>query len=648
MARFPGNRRLLAFQANLGGHGSLKPGEQERLSKVNRLITEVQEASKTVRTDLNRLRLHARRLVEDADEEARAEQGNLAVPRKVYRFLYFLEARAIQRQRNTQQSHGVFHQATFRQWKRKLYSNVRARINNFRKDFKHRLEIAEARVSNEDINLGLRDDEEGRMGNLQFLKAEGEPFGITGVDRELRLRRQCDLQPSASRVLKEPSRETGRHARRSNEYKRLKNARKRANKSARKQGTSEVDDTASASSSMIPSALVRQREESPEPVDDAASVSSSVIPSASCSQREESPELSPPASPSPLGLATDSKETLHVFVFKLIGQTQTLLAETKKPYSFASAPQAGEEPDLLLKCEWCGQDNLPMDMLCVACRKLLPIEGIDLEGLKAKFGFREATVLQVDESEDEQMGQTEVDFSLPTPEPPAGSTAPHSKLDLSKLIHWRDGVLNSRANKHHFAEATKGIPLDTWMKLEDTQVTEQTATAVWLFHNIEHLTPPVKVTDLLPTKGGWFYTDVTFSAGDPDFPTFDDPQVAYHGCSIDSAAKILRGTGLRTGVCVTSGKEGIYCERKNRVQCCMGYATHSLAGNVVAACIMELCVDRSKGTSIHSQWVQPEGSVLITGIYTHVVPLTSLFKPGYFGWYRLHNSIFTLLPNMKF
>ena len=249
-------------------------------------------------------------------------------------------------------------------------------------------------------------------------------------------------------------------------------------------------------------------------------------------------------------------------------------------------------------------------------------------------------------SENERMGQTDEKFSLPRPTPPAGSTARHSSLNLARLVHWRDGVMNTRGNNNLFIEATKDFSWDKWVELAETKATEHVSISVWRFHGIVHTTPPVKVANLLPTSGGWFYTDLAASPRDPRVLFFKDPQVAYHGCSLDSAARILKGAGLRTGVSTTGGKPGIYCERARRVSSCMTYATHTLAGNVVASCVFQLCVDRSVGTSVNKQWVQPEGSVLITGLYTHVVPLTCLFAKGYFGWYCLHSSIFTLLPLM--
>jgi len=61
---------------------------------------------------------------------------------------------------------------------------------------------------------------------------------------------------------------------------------------------------------------------------------------------------------------------------------------------------------------------------------------------------------------------------------------------------------------------------------------------------------------------------------------------------------------------------------------------------ILAAVILELCVDRSRGATIHHQWVQPEDSVIITGVYTHMLPLSALYDKGYLGWYNVHQSAF--------
>eukprot|EP00973_Karenia_brevis_P082926 11499678-Karenia_brevis.AAC.1 len=58
-------------------------------------------------------------------QETMLKEKKHVLPTPVFRFLYYLEARSIQRQRNVQEDRGHFFPSTFRQWKRKLHSNVR-------------------------------------------------------------------------------------------------------------------------------------------------------------------------------------------------------------------------------------------------------------------------------------------------------------------------------------------------------------------------------------------------------------------------------------------------------------------------------------------------------------------------------------------
>jgi len=71
-------------------------------------------------------------------------------------------------------------------------------------------------------------------------------------------------------------------------------------------------------------------------------------------------------------------------------------------------------------------------------------------------------------------------------------------------------------------------------------------------------------------------------------------------------------------------------------------ATHVLTEHgLLAAAVLELAVDKSYGTSINRQWVIPEDKVIITGVFTHLLPWTSLYAKGYLGWYVVHETAFT-------
>ena len=78
----------------------------------------------------------------------------------------------------------------------------------------------------------------------------------------------------------------------------------------------------------------------------------------------------------------------------------------------------------------------------------------------------------------------------------------------------------------------------------------------------------------------------------------------------------------------------------------MNYTTHSMVpGNpeLVASIVLELAVDRKRGSTIHRQWTQPLGSVMVTGVYTHVYPVLRSYEKGFTGWYRRHSSVFRKL-----
>ena len=65
-----------------------------------------------------------------------------------------------------------------------------------------------------------------------------------------------------------------------------------------------------------------------------------------------------------------------------------------------------------------------------------------------------------------------------------------------------------------------------------------------------------------------------------------------------------------------------------------------------AICV-ECLVDRSVGSTIHHQWVQPEDSIFIEGIYVHVFNLHDAYEQGYTGWFRVHRGTLTALESIE-
>ena len=132
----------------------------------------------------------------------------------------------------------------------------------------------------------------------------------------------------------------------------------------------------------------------------------------------------------------------------------------------------------------------------------------------------------------------------------------------------------------------------------------------------------------------------------------EDPKQAFHGTSLDSGATIIR-EGSVTGVCATQEKTGVYCEREARKACCLTYAPHTLIADtdsygLITTAIFELIVDRAVGQTVNDgQWVQPPESIIITGVYTHIASVTSLYDKGYLGWYKIHESVYNNLKLIK-
>ena len=211
--------------------------------------------------------------------------------------------------------------------------------------------------------------------------------------------------------------------------------------------------------------------------------------------------------------------------------------------------------------------------------------------------------------------------------------------DLSSLLSVHP-VLSSR-NRHLWTKACKAVDPTFLSSLKRIHPQVEHVVALWLVHGVEHVKNPIQVDDLMTTPGRWFYTDLLLH-GPAQVAEFDDPKVAYHGTSMASARAIIKTGKLLNGVSVTGEKIGVYCEREERKSSVMTYASHMIGeSGLLAAAVLELCVDRSRGTTIHNQWVQSGDSILITGVYTHLLSLSALYNKGYLGWYNIHQSAFT-------
>ena len=44
--------------------------------------------------------------------------------------------------------------------------------------------------------------------------------------------------------------------------------------------------------------------------------------------------------------------------------------------------------------------------------------------------------------------------------------------------------------------------------------------------------------------------------------------------------------------------------------------------------------------------MQPKGTVMVLGVYTHLLPIADLYGPGFHGRYRIHNSVYATLSDV--
>jgi len=133
---------------------------------------------------------------------------------------------------------------------------------------------------------------------------------------------------------------------------------------------------------------------------------------------------------------------------------------------------------------------------------------------------------------------------------------------------------------------------------------------------------------------------------------------ALHGTGLEAAKKIIERRGFQpsqVGVHnTTDGKEGVYCEGNNRRHCCLGYSTlafadaENIADTTLYSCFIEMFVDRAVGKSLHNQFVQPPGSIFITGLYVHALPVQKLFETGWLGQFVYSPKIYDQMKNHKF
>jgi len=193
--------------------------------------------------------------------------------------------------------------------------------------------------------------------------------------------------------------------------------------------------------------------------------------------------------------------------------------------------------------------------------------------------------------------------------------------------------------------------------MSNKRVTPELVVEEWSHHGITFEDPPMLEQNFLPTLGAWYYSKLpALNVKGLNWKTADfaQPTAAFHSTSVEQGAQIVKDGGLKTGVAASDGAPGIYCENKKRKSNVLIYGTHTLHHNhpTSATCaVFELCVDRAakhgERRVVKGQWVQQEHNVFIVGVYTHLFPIAKLNTDGYYGWYRIHCSVFRTLQNLQ-
>jgi hypothetical protein len=118
-------------------------------------------------------------------------------------------------------------------------------------------------------------------------------------------------------------------------------------------------------------------------------------------------------------------------------------------------------------------------------------------------------------------------------------------------------------------------------------------------------------------------------------------------------SEIVSSGGLCDAHNHPEGLEGVFCESRARIHCCMNYATHTVNPNPESvdplryACLLQFAVDRGAigCKTYYRQWVQQAGTIWIVRVLVHVVNPSHLYKARFAGWCRIHRSAYDRLAN---
>ena len=225
-----------------------------------------------------------------------------------------------------------------------------------------------------------------------------------------------------------------------------------------------------------------------------------------------------------------------------------------------------------------------------------------------------------------------------------------SNINLASLCHWRDGKCNTKKNRQLWLDAMWNMSNAGWIHVDRTRPSIITVEQAWSQCGTSDMVC-TKVDDFVASPGSWFYKGFpqTF---DPR-KKFRKPETAYHGTSLTSASMIIRD-GLEVGPTGSKrkGKEQIACyfETGDREHLCFPYAVHRLfqCNGLLTAAVIEAIVDRARSVDVQKQLAQPPGTFVITGVFTHQLPVTKLYESEKFNSLCVHKSVWTALTSSDY
>ena len=105
---------------------------------------------------------------------------------------------------------------------------------------------------------------------------------------------------------------------------------------------------------------------------------------------------------------------------------------------------------------------------------------------------------------------------------------------------------------------------------------------------------------------------------------------------------------LRTGPSSTGHKIGVYCEGEHRKECAHHYCVYfgitieplpdeNRDPESMFTVFLALEVDRNVRTQVNNRWVQPEGSLVVSGTWVHGTSLVDMRLGGIHGHFSVAN-----------